>query len=78
MNENYQLLDDTYYTINFREIEEEMDEHDKDDFHTLFEVRDILPKLKIAIDNYGRHAENNNYLVFRDYELANAVRDLAY
>jgi hypothetical protein len=50
--EIYKFLENCYARIDFDEIKWEMEEDDRYDFHTLFEVRELLPQFREAIEKY--------------------------
>jgi hypothetical protein len=63
---NLKQMQDSYATINFGELESEMDKRDSEDFATLFRTREALPKLKKAIDDFVAFVRSHEYKVSRD------------
>ena len=62
LHENFgRILDHYAHTIPFYEITHEMGAEDWDDFATLFRVREVLPKVKEAVDEYTDFLRQNNY-----------------
>jgi hypothetical protein len=78
LKKDYQFLEEGYSKIDFDGLEKEIGVGDREDFATLFEVRKLLPKFKIAVEEYCRVAETNSYLVPKDHEAAQKVRNMIY
>ncbi len=76
--DKYHEIQDHYDSIDFEELEREMDEQDRDDFQTLFTVRDILPEFKEAIDKYIAVAKENNYFVQKESPEAQKISEIVY
>jgi hypothetical protein len=63
--ERFSRLQKWYQQINFNELEEAIEE-DYEDFSTLFKVREELPKLEKAIDNFVFFVRSNSCSVSKD------------
>lgn len=63
INRNYGQISGWYAQIDFEGIKREIDKGDAEDFATLFNVRELLPKLRQALDEYITFARNHQYHV---------------
>jgi len=60
---DFEWLKSKYDGIDFKGLEAEIEEPDKDDFSTLFKTRELLPKLKSALDNLIKYLREHNYKI---------------
>ncbi len=61
--QDYEFVSKHYSAIDFAGLKKEMGEDDRNDFETLFRVRDMLPRLKQTIDELAIYFEESNHSV---------------